>query len=148
MRKDGSRFWAEVAITALHDDSGALTGFAKVTRDMTARHLERERQQLFERLVQGVTDYAIYMLTPQGEIASWNAGAARIKGYAESEVLGRHYSMFFTAEDRASGKPERALDTARASGRFADEGWRLRKDGSRFWALGGDRRGARRGRAS
>jgi PAS domain S-box-containing protein len=261
VRKDGNRFWAEVAITALRDDSGVLTGFAKVTRDMTERHLERERQQLFaatfdqapngiciadaaggyvganaaflrmlgyseaelraksvsevthpddiahtrrlfqalitgaaerveiekrylrrdgrpvwvrliaaaildgeglatrvvaqvedltarreaqsalaeserrfQLLVQGVTDYAIYMLTPQGEIASWNAGAERIKGYAQDEVLGRRFSMFFTAEDRASGKPEAALETARASGRFADEGWRLRKDGSRFWA--------------
>jgi PAS domain S-box-containing protein len=261
LRKDGSRFWAEVALTALRDDGGALTGFAKVTRDMTERHLERERQQFyaatfdqapngifiadaaggyiganaaylrmlgytedelraknvievthpddaaqsrrvfnelitgeverievekrylrrdgspiwvrvtaaaivdgegvptrvvsqvedltarraaqsaladserrFELLVQGVTDYAIYMLTPQGEIASWNAGAERIKGYATDEVLGQRFGMFFTAEDRASGKPERALETARASGRFADEGWRLRKDGSRFWA--------------
>jgi len=261
LRKDGSRFWAEVAITAMRDDQGVLTGFAKVTRDLTERHFERERQQLyaatfdqapngiciadaaggyvaanaaflrmlgysetelraksvsdvthpddvaasvrlfqelitgvaeridiqkrylrrdgsavwvhviaaairdpegvatrvvsqvedltarraaqsaladierrFRLLVQGVTDYAIYMLTPQGEIASWNAGAERIKGYAESEVLGRHFSMFFAAEDRAGGKPERALEVARASGRFADDGWRLRKDGSRFWA--------------
>jgi len=261
LRKDGSRFWAEVAISALRDDSGALTGFAKVTRDMTEPHLDRGRQQMFaatfdqapngigildaaggfvganaaflrmlgyseaelreknvldithpddaaqsrrafhelvtgaaerievekrylrrdgsaipvrvtaapifdgegvatrvvsqvedlsarraaqvalaeserrfELLVQGVTDYAIYMLTPQGEVASWNAGAERIKGYAADEVLGRRFAMFFTAEDRAVAKPERALDTARESGRFVDEGWRLRKDGSRFWA--------------
>ncbi|HVJ10128.1 MAG TPA: PAS domain S-box protein, partial [Burkholderiales bacterium] len=261
LRKDGSRFWAEVALTALRDESGALTGFAKVTRDMTSPHLDRERQQMFaatfdqapngisildaaggfvganaaflrmlgyseaelrektvldithpddaaqsrrlfhelvtgaaerievekrylrrdgapipvrvtaapifdgegvatrvvsqvedltarraaqralaeserrfELLVQGVTDYAIYMLTPQGEIASWNAGAERIKGYAADEVLGQRFAMFFTAEDRAGAKPERALDAARAGGRFVDEGWRLRKDGSRFWA--------------
>ena len=261
LRKDGSRFWAEVAITALHDDNGALTGFAKVTRDMTERHFERERQQMFaatfdqapngiciadaaggyvganaaflrmlgiteaelrtrnmvdithpddvaetrrrfheivsgaaerielekrylrrdgspvwvrltaaairdaegvatrvvaqvedltarlatqsaladserrfQLLVQGVTDYAIYMLTTQGEIASWNAGAERIKGYPTAEVLGRHFSMFFPSQDRAAGKPERALETARTEGRFVDEGWRLRKDGSRFWA--------------
>ena len=261
LRKDGSRFWAEVALTALRDDSGALTGFAKVTRDMTEHHLDRERHQMFaatfdqapngisildaaggfvganaaflrmlgyseaelreksvsevthpddvaetrrlfhqlisgaaerielekrylrrdgspvwvrataapildgegvatrvvaqvedltarraaqsalaeserrfELLVQGVTDYAIYMLTAQGEIASWNAGAERINGYAADEVLGQHFAMFFTAEDRAVAKPERALDTARASGRVVDEGWRLRKDGSRFWA--------------
>jgi PAS domain S-box-containing protein len=89
----------------------------------------------FRLLVQGVTDYAIYMLTPAAEIATWNAGAERIKGYSAAEVLGRHFSMFFTAEDRADGKPERAVATARAAGRFADEGWRLRKDGSRFWAL-------------
>jgi two-component system, NarL family, sensor histidine kinase UhpB len=89
----------------------------------------------FRLLVSSVTDYAIYMLSPQGEIASWNAGAERIKGYAAGEVLGRHFSLFFTAEDRAGGKPERALETARSTGRFADEGWRLRKDGSRFWAV-------------
>jgi PAS domain S-box-containing protein len=139
LRKDGSRFWAEVVITALHDATGAQKGFAKVTRDITARHLAEERlresERRFRLLVEGVTDYAIYMLTPQGEISSWNAGAERIKGYAAHEVLGRPLAMFFTAEDRAAGKPERALETARAAGRFADEGWRLRKDGSRFWAL-------------
>jgi PAS domain S-box-containing protein len=261
LRKDGSRFWAEVAITALRDERGELTGFAKVTRDMTERHREREREQFyaatfdqapngifitdaaggyiganaaflrmlgytedelraktvlevthpedaaesrrifhelitgavdrievekrylrrdgspvwvrvtaaaiidgegvptrvvsqvedltarlatqialadserrFELLVQGVTDYAICMLTPQGEITSWNAGAERIKGYAAADVLGRSFAIFFTAEDRANGKPEHALETARAGGRFAYEGWRLRKDGSRFWA--------------
>jgi len=260
--KDGSRFWAEVVITALRDEHGVLKGFAKVTRDMTARHLEREREQLlaatfehapngisivdgtgryiganasflrllgytesellgktifelthpediagnrralqeiltgaterlefdkrylrkdggviwvhisvarivdaegrarslvaqvedisarraaenelreserrFRLLVEGVTDYALYMLSPGGEISSWNAGAERIKGYSAAEVLGRHFSMFFTAEDRVDGKPARALETARDTGRFFDEGWRLRKDGSRFWAL-------------
>jgi PAS domain S-box-containing protein len=89
----------------------------------------------FRLLVSGVTDYAIYLIDPSGRVMSWNAGAERIKGYAAPEVLGRHFSMFFTAEDRSAGKPERALETARETGRFADEGWRLRKDGSRFWAL-------------
>jgi PAS domain S-box-containing protein len=91
--------------------------------------------QQFRLLVEAVTDYAIYMLSPQGEISSWNAGAERIKGYAAAEVLGRHYSIFFPAEDRVAGKPERGLATARETGRSSDEGWRLRKDGSRFWAL-------------
>jgi PAS domain S-box-containing protein len=262
LRKDGSRFWAEVVITALRDTSGTLTGFAKVTRDMTARHAERERDQLlattfnwapsgiavadlggryvsanpsflrllglteaelleltifdlthpddvaetrrvfeamrasggqhrefdkryvrrdgrlvwahivvapildaegrtrsvvaqvediterrmaearlreserrFRLLVEGVSDYALFMLDPEGRITSWNAGAQRIKGYQAEQVLGRHFEMFFTAEDRAGAKPQRALHTARDTGRFADEGWRLRKDGSRFWAL-------------
>ena len=139
LRKDGSRFWAEVTITPLHDAGGALKGYAKVTRDMTERHATEERlresERRFRLLVQGVTDYAIFMLSPEGEISSWNAGAERIKGYAEREVLGRNFEMFFTAEDRAGGKPERALETARRTGRFVDEGWRLRKDGSRFWAL-------------
>ena len=262
LRKDGSRFWAEVVITALRDANGALTGFAKVTRDMTARHREREREQVlaatfnwapngiavadaggryvganpsflrllgvtepellektifdlthpedaaatrrafetmlagsderlefdkryvrkdgslvwahmvvagirdaegrthrvvaqvediterrgaeaklreserrFRLLVEGVTDYALYMLDPKGRISSWNAGAERIKGYNSEQVIGRNFEMFFTAEDRAAAKPERALQTARDTGRYADEGWRLRKDGSRFWAL-------------
>ncbi len=139
LRRDGTRFWAEVVITALRNADGALQGFAKVTRDLTERHAAderlRESERRFRLLVQGVTDYAIYMLSPQGEISSWNAGAQRIKGYAEREVLGRNFAIFFTAEDRAAAKPEAAIDTARAAGRFADEGWRLRKDGSRFWAL-------------
>jgi PAS domain S-box-containing protein len=95
----------------------------------------RESERRFRLLVEGVTDYAIYMLSPEGEISSWNAGAERIKGYRADEVLGRRFAMFFTAEDRAAGKPEIALAAARVHGRFADEGWRLRKDGSRFWAL-------------
>jgi len=138
VRRDGTRFWAEVVLTALRDAGGELKGFAKVTRDIHERHAAEERlresERRFRMLVQGVTDYAIYMLSPGGEISSWNAGAQRIKGYAEREVLGRNFAMFFTAEDRAAGKPERALETARSTGRFADEGWRLRKDGSRFWA--------------
>ncbi|HEX7220049.1 MAG TPA: PAS domain S-box protein [Burkholderiales bacterium] len=139
VRRDGSRFWAEITITPLYDPGGALKGYAKVTRDMTERHAHEERlresERRFRLLVQGVSDYAIYMLSPEGEITSWNAGAARIKGYAEAEVLGRHFEMFFTAEERAAGRPRRALESARRSGRCADEGWRLRKDGSRFWAL-------------
>ena len=139
VRRDGTRFWAEVVVTALRDAGGELKGFAKVTRDIHERHAAEERlresERRFRMLVQGVTDYAIYMLSPGGEISSWNAGAQRIKGYAEREVLGRNFAMFFTAEDRAAGKPERALETARSTGRFADEGWRLRKDGSRFWVL-------------
>jgi PAS domain-containing protein len=101
VRKDGSRFWAEVTITPLYDASGALKGYAKVTRDMTERHATEERlresERRFRLLVQGVTDYAIYMLSPQGEISSWNAGAERIKGYAELDVLGRHFEMYVTA---------------------------------------------------
>jgi PAS domain S-box-containing protein len=89
----------------------------------------------FQLMVKAVTDYAIYMLDPNGFITSWNAGGERAKGYAEAEIIGQHFSRFFTAEDRAAGKPERALQTARETGRFEDEGWRVRKDGSRFWAL-------------
>jgi PAS domain S-box-containing protein len=95
----------------------------------------RHEQDRFERLVRAVTDYAIYMLDPDGRVASWNAGAERAKGYLEEEIIGEHFSRFFTPEDRATGLPERALRQARETGRFESEGWRLRKDGSRFWAL-------------
>ena len=139
VRKDGTVLWARVSVAPILDSSGGPVCFVAQVEDVTERRAAdmrlHESERRFRLLVQGVTDYAIYMLTPHGEIASWNAGAQRIKGYAEHEVLGRHFGLFFTAEDRATGKPERALETARATGRFADEGWRLRKDGSRFWAL-------------
>jgi PAS domain S-box-containing protein len=139
VRKDGEVIWAHLSVARIVDRDGAATRFVTQVEDVTRRHAMearlRESERRFRLLVQGVTDYAIYMLSPEGEISSWNAGAQRIKGYAESEVLGRHFSLFFTAEDRAAGRPASALRTARATGRFADEGWRLRKDGSRFWAL-------------
>ncbi|WP_312935391.1 PAS domain-containing protein, partial [Stutzerimonas nitrititolerans] len=89
----------------------------------------------YEMLVNAVVDYAIYMLSPEGHVISWNSGAERIKGYHRDDILGEHFSCFFTEEDRAAGKPDRALSVALRDGRFLDEGWRLRKDGSRFWAL-------------
>src|SRR5688572_19192750 len=138
LRKDGSAIWVHLSVTRLLDEQGDVKCLVAQAEDITERRAAeqelRESERRFRLLVQGVTDYAIYMLSPQGEISSWNAGAERIKGYAEREVLGRHFSLFFTAEDRAGGKPDRALETARATGRFVDEGWRLRKDGSRFWA--------------
>jgi len=90
---------------------------------------------IFELLVQSVTDYAIYMLDPQGRVNSWNAGAERFKGYSASEIMGEHFSRFYTEEDRAAGIPFRALETAKNTGRFEAEGWRVRKDGSKFWAM-------------
>ena len=90
---------------------------------------------IFELLVQSVTDYAIYMLDPQGRVNSWNAGAERFKGYSASEIMGEHFSHFYTEEDRAAGVPFRALETAKNTGRFEAEGWRVRKDGSKFWAM-------------
>jgi PAS domain S-box-containing protein len=88
----------------------------------------------FELLVQNVTDYAIYMLSETGIVASWNAGARRFKGYEAEEIIGQHFSRFYTAEDQAAGLPALALETAEHAGRFEAEGWRVRKDGSRFWA--------------
>jgi PAS domain S-box-containing protein len=138
VRKDGSQFWASVVIDPLRDDSGNLIGFAKITRDITERKVVqdalRESEEQLRLLVQGVTDYAIFMLSPAGEVTNWNAGAERIKGYTRDEILGKHFSCFYTDEDRADGAPARTLSTAAAEGRFEREGWRVRKDGSRFWA--------------
>ncbi|RAR54627.1 PAS domain S-box-containing protein [Paraburkholderia unamae] len=138
VRKDGSHFWASVLITPLTASDGVLTGFAKIVRDITDKRcaheavLESERR--FRLLVQGVTDYSIFMLSPEGVVTNWNLGAARIKGYEAAEVVGTHFRRFYTAEDAALGLPERGLEIATHEGRFETEGWRVRKDGSRFWA--------------
>jgi PAS domain S-box-containing protein len=138
VRKDGSRFWAHVLIDPIRAPSGELIGFAKVTRDITERQAAeaslRRREEQFRLLVQGVTDYAIYMLDPEGRVSSWNAGAERIKGYAPEEIIGEHFSRFYTDEDRDAGVPAVALRTAKTEGRYEKEGWRRRKDGTRFWA--------------
>jgi PAS domain S-box-containing protein len=138
VRKDGTRFWANVVVDRINGEDGKLIGFAKITRDMTQ---QREAQQAlleaearFRILVQGVTDYAIFMLDPDGRITNWNSGAQRIKGYSPAEIVGEHFSRFDTPEDLASGTPARALETARETGRYEAEGWRMRKDGTRFWA--------------
>ncbi|PDS81283.1 PAS domain-containing sensor histidine kinase [Rhizobium sp. L43] len=137
-RKDGTRFWAHVIIDPIRRPSGELIGYAKITRDLTERRAAekaiRQSEEQFRRLIQGVSDYAIYMLDPNGNVSSWNFGAERIKGYRPKEIIGRHFSTFYTPEDRAAGVPETALNIARAEGRFEREGWRVRKDGTRFWA--------------
>ncbi|MGH3880033.1 MAG: PAS domain-containing sensor histidine kinase [Actinophytocola sp.] len=138
VRKDGTRFWANVVITALYGDGGELRGFGKVTRDLTERrtaeHALWESEERFRMLVQNVVDYAIFMLDPSGRIMSWNAGAERIKGYLPDEIIGQHFSVFYPDEDNLAGKPAGELQAAVAEGRVQDEGWRLRKDGTRFWA--------------
>jgi PAS domain S-box-containing protein len=138
LRKDGTRFWANIVITAIYDETGELRGFGKVTRDMTDRRAAeealRESEERFRLLVQGVLDYGIFMLDPAGHIVSWNDGAERIKGYREHEIIGQHFSVFYPPEDIAADKPARELEQAIAEGRLEDEGWRLRKDGTRFWA--------------
>ncbi len=138
VRKDGSRFWANVIITALRDDQGTLLAFSKITRDLSERKKQeeslREGEERFRLLVDGVQDYAIYMLSPEGLVTSWNSGARRIKGYEAAEIIGKHFSQFYASEDIERGKPWAELAIARETGRAEDEGWRVRKDGSRFWA--------------
>ncbi|MFL5082035.1 MAG: PAS domain S-box protein, partial [Microvirga sp.] len=137
-RKDGSRFWASVTLDAIRDESGELLGFAKITRDITERRAAQEALRESERqlrlLVRGVTDYALYMLDPNGVVTSWNAGGERLKGYTADEIVGQHFSRFYTEHERSAGLPARALRIAAAEGRFEAEGWRVRKDGSLFWA--------------
>src|SRR6185503_13799491 len=138
VRKDGTQFWANVVITAVRDSSGQLVGFAKVTRDLTERRLAEEQrraaEERFQLLVESVKDYAIFILDPRGHVSTWNTGAERIKGYRAEEIIGSHFSRFYPEEDVRAGKCELELEGAARDGRFEDEGWRIRKDGSRFWA--------------
>jgi PAS domain S-box-containing protein len=138
LRKDGTRFWANVVITALRDKAGTLVGFAKVTRDLTERRATERRiadsEQQLRLIVNSVRDYGIFMLDPTGRVRSWNEGAERINGYTAAEITGQHFSVFYPPEDIASAKPDWELEIVAREGRFEDEGWRVRKDGRRFWA--------------
>jgi PAS domain S-box-containing protein len=137
VRKDGSKFLASVVIDALYEEN-ELVGFAKITRDITERNKAgdalRESERHFRLLVNGVTDYALYMLDPTGVVTNWNPGAQRIKGYLPNEIIGQHFSRFYSSADQAAGRPARALRLALESGRYEEEGWRVRKDGTFFWA--------------
>jgi PAS domain S-box-containing protein len=138
LRKDGSRFWANVIITAMRSGDGSLTGYAKVTRDLSERRKYEESLRLsemrFRTLVEGVRDYAIIMLDPAGEITTWNAGAQQILGYDATEIIGRHSSALMVADGQEFTQACSDLSAATADGRFQEENWRVRKGGSRFWA--------------
>ena len=148
VRKDGSRFWGDVAITLIRDGDGRPIGFGKVTRDLTSRRVGEEQLRentaelltanreldQFRRMVASVRDYAIFMLDPGGHVATWNAGARHLKGYEAGEIIGRHFSTFYTEPDRVRDHPAHELEIATAEGRYEEEGWRVRKDGTTFWA--------------
>jgi PAS domain S-box-containing protein len=138
VRKDGTLFWANVVITALRDENGRLVGFGKVSRDLSERRRAeqqlRDSEERFRLIVENTLDYAIFMLDPQGNVASWNAGAERIKGYKAEEIIGKHFSNFYPQEAKDREWPQEELRRAIQAGRFEDEGWRVRKDGSMFWA--------------
>ena len=137
-RKDGSIVAASIRVQPVRDATGVLLGWGEVACDLSQRNTDADAHEFtgeqFRRLVQGVIDYAIYMLDLQGHVHSWNTGAERIKGYREEEIVGQHFSKFYTDSDRASGEPERGLAHALKHGRFENKAWRVRKDGSLFWA--------------
>lgn len=147
VRKDGSHFWGSIVITALHDKNGHVTGFMKITRDLTERkeaedrqlrytqHLEEQRraEEQYHKMIDEIQDYAILLLDKEGNIQNWNTGAEKIKGYTAEEIIGKNFSIFYTPEDRASRLPFRLLDIARDTSRATHEGWRVRKDGTKFW---------------
>jgi PAS domain S-box-containing protein len=138
IRKDGSRFPAIVSVTALRDDRDSIIGYLLIGTDNSARKRVEETlrwtEQSFRLMVESVSDYAIVMLDPDGCVMSWNTGAERIKGFSADEVVGRHLSVFYPEDDVSAGKPQADLDHAASGGRFEDEGWRVRKNGSQFSA--------------
>jgi len=138
VKKNGSVFWASIVLTALYNEHNALIGYSKVTRDLSDRQKNaeslRESEERYRSIVEQVIDYGIFMMDEKGRIVSWNEGAKRIKGYDSREIIGKYFSIFYQEEDILNGKPAYELKVARSEGKYEEEGWRLRKDGTRFWA--------------
>ena len=136
LKKDGREFPVEIGLTSIETDAGTmvLSAIIDITARKAAELALRETEQRFSLLVEGVTDYAIYMLGPNGIVTSWNRGAQRIKGYRTEEIVGQHFSCFYTEEDRAANVPQQTLEIAARDGRYEAEAWRVRKDGTRFLA--------------
>lgn len=138
VHKNRSLYWASVMITPLFDDNNVFIGFSKVTRDLSERNkqmeLLRQSEERYKMLIEQVKDYGIFMLDEKGRIISWNEGAQRIKGYRSEEILGKYFSIFYPEEDKRNERPAFELHVAREKGRYEEEGWRIKKDGSKFWA--------------
>jgi PAS domain S-box-containing protein len=145
IRKDGTRIPVLLTVTAIRDHTGTITGFLGMATDisvqkkaersrLTAEAAIREKEELTRVMIENVRDYSILRLDLEGQVVSWNQGSQRLMGYTEDEIIGRHFSCFYPEEDQASGKPTAMLRTATAHHHVEDEGWRVRKDGSRFWA--------------
>ena len=134
-----SRFWGSITITALHDDNENVVGFSKVTRDLTDKKIAEDNlkmsEERYHKMIAEVQDYAIILLDANGVIENWNAGAEFIKGYKSEEIVGRRFDIFYTAKDREDGLPDKLLNQARETGKATHEGWRVRKDGTRFWGM-------------
>lgn len=153
IRKNGSRFWGSVVITALHNDHGNLIGFSKVTRDLTEKKIAEDKlsnyadelefknaelkrsEERYHRMIAEVQDYAIILLDENGIIQNWNAGAEKIKGYHVNEIIGKSFELFYTEEDQIAQLPKKLLKEASTKGRTTHEGWRVRRDGTRFWGF-------------
>jgi PAS domain S-box-containing protein len=135
-RKDGSEIPVEISLSPLETQGGILVSASirDISERKRAMETIRQNEEKLRLLIQGVNDYAILMLDSEGRINTWNEGAERIKGYRAEEILGTHFSIFYTADDVAADKPSRELIIAEQNGRFEEEGWRVRKDGTRFWA--------------
>lgn len=137
-KKDGSKYWAVTSISPIYSQEEDHVGYAVVIKDTTAKkqaELEvRQREERYRLMIEGVKDYSIFMLDPKGNILTWNDGAKIIKGYSASEIIGKHFSIFYQKEDLESGKPKKELEIAVATGKYEEEGWRVRKNGSLFWS--------------